>query len=586
MVTTTPSHKKDPAKLLVTPERRSDESPLGHVARTALANACPTVGWLIQLAGGNLVDSLVSISTHHRLAPALGLDPNAHLPTRPVAGSAEEAQEIRIGSAWLEASHCDLSGSRICPVCLDESPYRRAIWDIRALRCCPEHENRLLDACPDCGAAPAIEAGSLTACRCGYDLTRAKTEPADDTELALARWIAHLAGFGPEPGDAAMSSLSPYLRALSLSDLIDLVVMLGHELFGADAVLGRRQVSAEAWGGAMDAGVAALECWPEGLSDGLRFDRDRGRPAALSFRKRHRGIYTAFADRFSGDRFAFLREAVEKIEHDKWEEYQQRFSCRLPEEIAFQEEMLVGVASLAGELGVEERIAMQLVAGRAIPAVTRGTRNDVEDWLVEPDAARRLLSRMEASIREIPTDGCAFGLHFRFARSMCTRFGNWLSWLINNTVNGNLPLIARADTGKGLYDFIYDYDRLADRILDRHSLRSEPVRTHHQAVILGLPGSRGEWLVNNIGLERTDRGDVPVEEMRYFCRLFTVPTYVFFGQNTGLKNGKAGLEALGVEPFASRETGAPTTFYWRQDIEDKLATYMRRRKNRAEESAA
>lgn len=106
---------------------------------------------------------------------------------------------------------------RVCPICLRESEYLRAIWDITFVVACPQHGSLLIDICPHCKKFISWERPGVFKCKCGFDLRRSQTDVADDDELTWSWMIA--AAFG-EPLNQKLSSRLPILlirRLLNLS---------------------------------------------------------------------------------------------------------------------------------------------------------------------------------------------------------------------------------------------------------------------------------------------------------------------------------------------------------------------------------
>jgi hypothetical protein len=70
---------------------------------------------------------------------------------------------------------------RWCPLCLEEAPFWRGVWDLSLMTACPKHGILLVDRCPSCGRGLHWKmAASVTRCpwpHCRADLTKARTSP-------------------------------------------------------------------------------------------------------------------------------------------------------------------------------------------------------------------------------------------------------------------------------------------------------------------------------------------------------------------------------------------------------------------------
>ena len=102
---------------------------------------------------------------------------------------------------------------RLCPLCLAESPYHRAIWDLDPLKICPKHRVRLIAICPACRQELSFESIPLTRCHkrglpvwpdtrqplCQYNFAGCPSREASRTEMQegrnVLRWLAGLPAF-------------------------------------------------------------------------------------------------------------------------------------------------------------------------------------------------------------------------------------------------------------------------------------------------------------------------------------------------------------------------------------------------------
>lgn len=81
--------------------------------------------------------------------------------------------------------------SPICPCCIRQAPYVRAVWDHELITACPKHGVVLLDACPGCGESITRDRKSITHClHCNFLFTEAKANSAEDFDLAVSALIA------------------------------------------------------------------------------------------------------------------------------------------------------------------------------------------------------------------------------------------------------------------------------------------------------------------------------------------------------------------------------------------------------------
>lgn len=82
------------------------------------------------------------------------------------------------------------SATPICPECLKYAPYIRQHWQFIPYQACHQHQCMLIHCCPECGAGVDYQyEESIEECRCGFNLTKCQTTPADEAPLAVANWL-------------------------------------------------------------------------------------------------------------------------------------------------------------------------------------------------------------------------------------------------------------------------------------------------------------------------------------------------------------------------------------------------------------
>ena len=166
------------------------------------------------------------------------------------------------------------TGRRVCPDCLAEQAFHRAIWHLAFCRICPIHARYLVDACPDCGR-PLTWAGA-DLCRCGRcgrgDLRAAVSDRVDVGLLDGLKAVLGLVGVGRFAAEAAEARL-----LAPLSDLPDGRRVSFLYCFGMDLVTQVKRSLFTPWPGeratelthlALGRGLEACRRWPEALAAG------------------------------------------------------------------------------------------------------------------------------------------------------------------------------------------------------------------------------------------------------------------------------------------------------------------------------
>jgi hypothetical protein len=59
---------------------------------------------------------------------------------------------------------------RICPMCLWDDPYHRAVWALTFVNVCRKHRIDLVSHCPSCKEELSWNVSDISICQCGYDL--------------------------------------------------------------------------------------------------------------------------------------------------------------------------------------------------------------------------------------------------------------------------------------------------------------------------------------------------------------------------------------------------------------------------------
>lgn len=210
-------------------EAYPDESLLGFALRMAARNGLKGLAGIAQVLGCKSVRDAGST-----LAPVLARLFGAS-PTRLefLAQQSRWTGDGRVvtfmgqllSKPWMLRAH----RPQVCPLCLSDSGYVRADWDLQMLTRCRTHGNRLVDLCPNCRDPLSWARPTIMHCGCGCRLTtvsRAHEEPC-----AAATTLAALVGLRLDvpvvKGTPACRSATPLLEALSLDGAMRVVWAFG-----------------------------------------------------------------------------------------------------------------------------------------------------------------------------------------------------------------------------------------------------------------------------------------------------------------------------------------------------------------------
>ena len=209
----------------------------------------------------------------NRLRRFMGLDEETFLRMSP--WSATEARSSILGhQVWRDLVPSDRRA--VCPQCLRDAPYHRAVWQIGALPVCAVHGVRLIDRCPNpkCGMPLKWSGQSHCECEwrgCRFDLRNAEAEPIDLSGLAgVVRLIDLFRCDGLPPATPI---------AAPVGDILTMAFSLGRVALGFEwqarpiNLLEREKARIPEL---MQAGWAALDNWPKGFEALLAARKAKG----------------------------------------------------------------------------------------------------------------------------------------------------------------------------------------------------------------------------------------------------------------------------------------------------------------------
>ncbi|TRO41440.1 hypothetical protein EQ832_00040 [Pseudomonas sp. ALS1131] len=215
--------------------------------------------------------------------------------------------------------------SPICPCCIREAPYVRAVWDHQLVTACPQHGVLLMDECPGCSEPITRDRKSITHClNCNFPFSDTTSSSAEDFDLAISALIAGTVskarGLMPE----ALQSGSPP------PDIADFLMYLAVYIqpIAASRRTGKaprpktveesRELLRRAW--------SALQDWPTGIERFIesRICEGKGR----SVHQRLGRWLSVFQKQFDWDTYSFFAVVVEQVLRDKFDGHSERFLRR------------------------------------------------------------------------------------------------------------------------------------------------------------------------------------------------------------------------------------------------------------------
>lgn len=217
-------------KLLRRNRPKSDESFHGYIIRLTEENGYESPSWILKMAGINssvsycswsvllkrnldlsLLGNLVDISTFE-------LDLLLCPPIDPYFDNL-------IFGLKAPRNMLQISPSKICPRCLEESNYLRKIWDIIAVTTCPTHKCLLVEKCSNCFRSIDLNRNRVSICQCGFDLHNNPTFMVEEAELSLSCQIHRVCGVLYSNDIGNYSKNNP-LFSYSLNSLLSALLLM------------------------------------------------------------------------------------------------------------------------------------------------------------------------------------------------------------------------------------------------------------------------------------------------------------------------------------------------------------------------
>ncbi|MDR6885418.1 TniQ family protein [Bacillus sp. 3255] len=112
-------------------------------------------------------------------------------------------------------------GTKVCPLCLKESPHFRKVWDINLVTVCPNHNILLNAACSNCDREIRIDNKVFLRCKCGLDYIKLTTQVVDNCECYFAEQVNSVLS-------GASINMNSDLKTFNFADLVYLIMRLAN----------------------------------------------------------------------------------------------------------------------------------------------------------------------------------------------------------------------------------------------------------------------------------------------------------------------------------------------------------------------
>lgn len=177
----------EPKRLPYTRPPLADESLRGYLLSLAIQN------------GYRSLATLLAISASPKSRPStfdtFDLGPLAELTAQPESSlrSLIYAHSINSSRIFLgqKIPSFLISSDRLkfCPVCIQEAPIFKAVWDLQLSVVCHEHGNYLVSECGECKRSTSWFGSPWYQCNCRYDLRNSPVKHADPDVINFSRYL-------------------------------------------------------------------------------------------------------------------------------------------------------------------------------------------------------------------------------------------------------------------------------------------------------------------------------------------------------------------------------------------------------------
>lgn len=297
--------------LLRTPIPEEGESLNGFLLRVAEENGFEQSAWVLNAAGANLTIAtspcdLSALSQLLRLDTA-DLRRMAYWPMPPRPRAYLSFFDVELRNYHIQSDPC-----RVCPECLVEQGFCRAVWDARLACVCPSHGKQLLETCSSCSEPISWRRTSLFNCEgCGGDFRHMNAKRASSNAIAVSQAIYHALRV---PSGTLGEGFPGFVTEIPPIQLLDLVKFLGSYSLEPEGALERIRLprrNPEQLHLLLDAAGEILTRWPEGFHDLLHEVRERnvGVITRTGLSGQFGDFYITLMHRYSTGPLAAVKEA-------------------------------------------------------------------------------------------------------------------------------------------------------------------------------------------------------------------------------------------------------------------------------------
>lgn len=361
-------------KWLVRPKRYEDESASGHSYRLAEANG---------------FYSLKRWQNENSARRYFGLDDGM-----------DKDQSDKESDKATDNRYTLIAYQRICPVCMQQNPYIRAIWDHALLPCCLVHRVKLVCFCPKCKSILRREPGRVEQCTCGLnysEITPTKASPSS-IEFLLARKLG-LTDQHHKIGHLAQ------LSSITTAELINLIMLLGTYSYSRGREKPRKVAIKFGTRNVVDIVLKADEIlseWPANFHAVLSMTYSRY-PSNSTLDLVFGYFYKAIFNEFNSAQFNFLRIEFERWVQSHWKGHLTQRHTRLTPSTRPVNKVLP-ITTVSKDTGVRAKYLESMVASGKLRGSTRSLPSGRKTTMIEPNQEQKIFELTQHHTLEIASE--------------------------------------------------------------------------------------------------------------------------------------------------------------------------------------
>jgi TniQ len=220
-------------KLLRRPRPYPTESLASYIIRLAENNYYPQVNWIFQMSGlkrRGVYANVFSPKTDDLSQLCLLSETEEDVLWSMAFPSVNQSHfrtlnTVEVFGNVIPLSALKKNSVKLCPICLDDSPYYHQVWNLSIVTACSIHQCLLIDRCPQCQQEILWSRASIVKCKCQLDWRLVQPKFVEVEQVNLSSHVYNLCQLAGRVSSQSLSIAHP-VSHLSLNHLVTLLESL------------------------------------------------------------------------------------------------------------------------------------------------------------------------------------------------------------------------------------------------------------------------------------------------------------------------------------------------------------------------